>query len=211
MNGMQNTDGFVPLLKALDLDAACAQLLEVEEASDLEQITDIGQVFELINHIGRLFDVSPQAASLRETFEERINIIIHKLKFIDQQQRPFVALIHEDGSLANHNYLHTLIRTAGGRVYQANEPDVQESAGTLIFLADGMYHMLGGLPQLLDQPVWKDSDAVKHNQVFLVEHTQQLNGNLLQVADDIELLAELIYPQYFVFSESGEGWMKFEL
>jgi len=208
---MQNTDRFVPLLKALGLDAACAQLLEVEEVIDVEQITAIQQVYHFIDHIGQLFDVAAKADELRENLEERINIIIHKLKFIDEQQRPIVALVNEEGTLAHNNYLHTLVKTAGGRIYREGAIDQQENASTLIFFADGMYHMLGDLPQLLDQPAWKDSDAVKHNKVFLVEHTQHLSGNLLQLADDIELLAELIYPQYFVFSESGEGWMKFEL
>ncbi|GAA4791254.1 hypothetical protein GCM10023231_18950 [Olivibacter ginsenosidimutans] len=204
---MQQDNGLRSLLEALDLDEACEQLLEIAETNKVEQLTDIQQVFDLISDIGRLFDVSAKAETLRENMEERIHIVIHKLKFIATDQRPRVALIQNGHNLLRNHYLDTLIKTAGGRIVNPDEAD----AGLLIFLAEGMYQLLGELPVLLDQPQWKTSAAVEKNNVFLVEHSQHLQGNLLHAADDVELLAQLLYPQYFVFSESGASWMKFEL
>ena len=208
---MQQNNGLRSLLKALDLDEACEQLLEITETSKIEQLTDVQQVYELISHIGQLFDVSAKAEEIRESLAERINIIIHKLKFIAEDQRPRVALLRNGNELVRDNYLYTLVKTAGGRIYEPNTADNEASADLLIFLAEGMYQLLGELPVIVDQPIWKESDAIKKNKVFLIESNNHLQGNLLQIADDIELLAEIIYPQYFVYGENGESWMKFEL
>lgn len=208
---MQDNNGLDSLLEALGLDEACGQLLDTAEAAKVEQLSNIQQVYELISHIGRLFDVSAKAEVLRENLEERINIIIHKLKFIAADQRPLVALLQHGDQRLNNSYINTLVETAGGRVYVPDAAAQERSAGLLIFLSEGMYQLLGELPVLLDQPQWKNSEAVEKNKVFIVESSRHLQGNLLQVADDVELLAEILYPQYFVFSESGESWLKFEL
>jgi len=177
----------------------------------LENITD---VYQQIRTVAEAFDAVERAEELIENLEERINIVIHKLKFIPQEQKQEVLLVNrlvpfEYGGSA---YTDILIRTAGGKP-PLTKPDGKIDAEVLIILArdKSLPHLLGELPMVFELPEWKDVPAVKNNQVFLVDGTLRLQHHYAQIADDIELLAEILYPQYFVFGENGESWIKFEM
>jgi iron complex transport system substrate-binding protein len=211
---MQNREAVLtPLINALDLDEACVKLLETNEEIDPIEISNIAQAYQLIADVGKALDVPHKAEALVDALEERINIVIHKLKFIEDGQKPKVLLL-ENNSLEDadeRGYRRSLIEAAGGKPYKQELGDV--NPGLIIFLAKekGMYQLLGELPVILEQAEWKNTDAVKNNKIFLVDGIKHLQGNLLQIADDVELLAEILYPQYFVYGGSGESWLKFEL
>lgn len=202
-----------PLIKALGLDEACTKLVAANEEINSLDITKIEQVYELITAIGTALDVPENATTLVEDIEERVNIVVHKLKFIEEGQKLKVLLVGDALSEEDDNkeYFRSLIETAGGKSYKTELGDI--NPGLIIFLAKrkSIYQLLGELPAILEQSEWKNTEAVKNNKVFLVDATKHLQGNIIQVADDVELLAEILYPQYFVFGGSGESWLKFEL
>ncbi|MFC6099695.1 substrate-binding domain-containing protein [Olivibacter domesticus] len=210
---MQNKEAILtPLINALDLDEACVKLLETNEEVNLLNITNIEQIYQWIADVGKALDVEKRAEALVEELEERINIVIHKLKFIEEGQKPKVLVVEhnaldDDGK----GYLRSIIETAGGKPYKPELGDT--NPGLIVFLTKekGMYELLGELPVTLEQVEWKNTDAVKNNKIFLVDGAKHLKGNLMQIADDVELLAEILYPQYFVYGGSGESWLKFEL
>lgn len=211
---MQSKDAILtPIIEALGLDQACTQLLDKNEEINVEELGDIQAIYTLIVRVGEALDVQERAVALVEDLEERISIVIHKLKFIASDQRPKVLPMgdNELDQVIEDPYLRLLIETAGGRAYKPLLGD--DNPGLLLFLAkeQSMYQLLGKLPAILAQEEWKHSDAVKQNKVFLIDGQKKLRGNLMHLAEDIELLAEIIFPQYFVFGEQGESWMKFEL
>lgn len=211
---MQSKDAMLmPVIRALGLDEACAQLLDKNEEIDVDSLNDVQAIYTLITRVGAALDVQEQAERFMGALEERINIVVHKLKFIEGSQRPKVLLAYDNElqQAIEDPYLRLLVETAGGRAYKPMLGD--ENPGLILVLAEkkNMYQLLGGLPDVLAQDEWKHTDAVKQNKVFLVDGQKKLTGNLVQIADDIELLAEIIFPQYFVFGEQGESWMKFEL
>lgn len=202
-----------PIIRTLGLDEACTQLLDKNEEINPYGITQIQDIYTLISHIGEALDVGERARSLVDELEERINIVIHKLKFIEASQKSKV-LLAVDNQLQqdiDDPYQRLLIEAAGGRSYKSVLGD--DNPGIIIVLAkdQNMYQLLSGLPLVLAEEEWRHTDAIKNNKVFLVDGQRKLDGNLVRVADDIELLAEIIFPQYFVFGEQGESWMKFEL
>jgi len=214
MMNMQSKEAVLaPIIRTLGLDEACTQLLDKNEEINPYGITQIQDIYTLISHIGEALDVGERARSLVDELEERINIVIHKLKFIEASQKSKV-LLAVDNQLQqdiDDPYQRLLIEAAGGRSYKSVLGD--DNPGIIIVLAkdQNMYQLLSGLPLVLAEEEWRHTDAIKNNKVFLVDGQRKLDGNLVRVADDIELLAEIIFPQYFVFGEQGESWMKFEL
>lgn len=199
------------VVKALGLDEASVKLLE-EDINLTQQLHHIDQIYERISYIGTSLNVSREAEKLIEELAESINIVVHKLKFIADNQRPAVKVVAES-TLDNEleAYINTIIRTAGGRVY--NEGLDTKGPELFIFLAQNrsMFQLLGEIPGFLADEEWENTPAIKENKVFLIDGDKFLRASLPEAADDVELLAEILYPQYFVFGGEGESWMKFEL
>lgn len=208
-----NMVGLVAVIKALGLDEACVKLLENDIISRMAKLHQVDDVYEHIAVVGSKLNVSEKAGRLVEELAERTNIIVHKLKYIPDSQRPSVKIVVEDDlTHGAEAYVNTVIKTAGGRVY-AETGLADDGPELFIFLArnKSMFQLLGEVPALLAEEEWENTPAIKQNKVFLVDGEKHLRGALPEIADDVELLAELLYPQYFVFGQEGESWMKFEL
>ncbi|MEH6307903.1 hypothetical protein RYH73_19770 [Olivibacter sp. CPCC 100613] len=206
-----NMSRVATVVKALGLDEACVKLLEGTPILT-QKLQHVEQIYASITSIGSTLNVSPQAEELIEALTERINIVVHKLKFIPDNQRPSVQVVtesvQEDGSAA---YMDMIIKTAGGRAYRGEVaeggPDV------LVFPArnKSMFQLLGEIPALLADAEWERVPAIQQNKIYLIDGEKHLLENLSDVANDVELMAEVLYPQYFIYGGEGESWMKFEL
>ncbi|QNL50424.1 hypothetical protein H8S90_02025 [Olivibacter sp. SDN3] len=207
-----NNKTLVSVVKALELDEACVQLLEKYDLG-IDSIKTLSGVYDFILKVGDILNVTERASSLKESFEERINIVVHKLKFIDEDQRPRVGIIDNISSadVVQDAYLDSLVRTAGGKVPMEGGVDLEPELLLVISKEKPIHELLFDLPSLLEQPMWKETAAVKNNKVFLLDGSKGLTKDVSKVADDVELLAEIMYPNYFIFGGDGESWMKFEL
>lgn len=153
-----------------------------------------------------------------EQIEERIGIIVHKLKFIPDSQRPKVSYLRETDPwrFTPDAYVDQAIRLAGG-IPQTDPSQPDFAPETLIILSDQpVVSLLATLPMLLSSSFWPDTNAVKNNQVFLVHHPEYLRPEYLRTqglhpADDVEILAEIIHPGYFVFGRNEDAWMQFDI
>ena len=148
-------------------------------------------------------------------FEERINIIIHKLKFISEDQKPKVLVMTAVNPpvYEMNDRLHNLLRAAGARVYDMQIGNNEETFNPdlLLIIADQIEHLVGDLGVLLSLDEWKDTNAVKNNRVYLVDGENNLSGEDFQLADDLELLAEITYPQYLTYGGNGDKWVQFDI
>lgn len=199
------------ILTALDLDAACMPLLEkapVHEALLRSYTPDA--VYAAIHTIGDLLDRPQQAAELAESLEERINIVTHKLKFIADESRPRVLFLDDvaPAHTVHDTYLDTIARIAGGIPLQ---PDAGfASAGTIVVVSDKpVPELLAELPALLATPGWAETAAVKNGEVYIVHHPDHLKQPGALIADDIEILAEILYSGQFIFGRDEDAWMRF--
>lgn len=136
--------------------------------------------------------------ALREQLQERIDLIQHKIKFMDKVP---VACLDTTNKL---NYaLEEVILEAGG-MYQ----DFINTAKVIIYLEKGtsMLELMGFVPALLDSS-WP---AVEYNRVYL------MNGQDLDMDDAEDLvaaledIAEMLYPGFFVFGNEGIDWLSFK-
>ncbi|HEX7367535.1 MAG TPA: cobalamin-binding protein [Pelobium sp.] len=165
--------------------------------------------------------VEERGSQLIEDLQERIDIVKHKLKFFPD--KPKVAMIEWLSPLMiAGNWIPELVEIAGGiavlaengkhspfvdwqQIYDAN-PDI-------IVLANCGFNIGRSLQEidlLLNQPGWRDIEAVKNNRVYVADGNAYFNRSGPRIVDTIEILAEIITPKYLEFGYEGEGWIKFE-
>jgi len=136
--------------------------------------------------------------ALREQLQERVDLIQHKIKFMDKVP---VACLDTNNKL---NYaLEEVILAAGGMYH-----DFINTAKVVIYMEKGttMLELMGLVPALLDSS-WP---AVEYNRVYL------MNGQDLEMDDAedmvtaLEDIAEMLYPGFFVFGNEGIDWLSFK-
>jgi len=145
---------------------------------------------ELINNIAD--------EELREQYQERVEIVQHKIKFMDRV--PVACLDAMNRPVVE---LNNLLEAAGGDV---KEDPLQ--ARVLIYYAKelGMIQMMGTVAGLLE-PAWP---SVEYNNVYIWEELPFAAFNGAAAVDALEDLVEMLYPGYFVFGNEGQTWVSFK-
>lgn len=172
------------------------------------------ELFNFIRKVGSEGGMDEKAENLVFDLQERINIVKHKLKFIDEARKPSVLILSEVNPpvFEPSPYLAHLLRIAGAKAYAAESADGSAfNPGVILVISQQMERQFGGLATLLSLEEWRSTDAVKNNRVFLIDGERNLQGMDLNVASDIEILAEILYPQYLTFGGNGQSWVQFEL
>jgi|SRR5690554_3494077 len=169
------------------------------------------ELFKFIRKVGNEGGMDEKAESLIFDLEERINIVKHKLKFIEEDRKPSVLILSEVNPpvFEPSPYLAHLLRIAGAKMYSPDENVFNPSV--ILVISEQMEQQFGGLATLLSLEEWKNTDAVKDNRVFLIDGSEGFHSMDINVASNIEILAEILYPQYLTFGGNGESWVQFEL
>ena len=137
--------------------------------------------------------------TVREQLQERVDIIRHKIKFMDKVP---VACLDSHNRL---NYtLEEVILNAGGLLY-----DLTDSAKVVIYMEEGktMLELMGVVPALVDNS-WP---AVEYNRVYLMNGQDLDASNAEDMVTAMEEIAEMLYPGFFVFGNEGIDWLSFKM
>jgi iron complex transport system substrate-binding protein len=157
-----------------------------------------------------------------EDIRERLGIIRHKLKFIEQ--KPAVLVVSQrSGWEVPAGWVPQLVELAGGQTVIESisgnavpidlsqvidaDPDVLIIASPNKTLQEGMRQMSG----LLALPGFAELNAVKNNRLYLVDGSRYLHQNGVSLADSAEILAEIVHPKQFIFGYEGAAWIKFSV
>lgn len=153
---------------------------------------------------------------LSEELQERVDIIRHKLKFIEQ--KPTVACVKQlDPLTLWGDQMPELISIAGGAsIVIGNiqwENIQQQNPDIFIVMLAGLTveQSMKGINQLLQLPGFTELKAVKNNRFYIADGSRYFDNSDTSLVDYIELLAEIINPKQFVFGYEGEGWIKFTI
>jgi len=140
-----------------------------------------------------------------EELQERVDIILHKLKFIEQ--KPTVACIDVSELLVAGNQFTELITIAGG--IAVTGPVIPQDPDIIIIMPTGssIERSMKEMGPLLQLPGFAELKAVKNNRLYIADAAQYFNE--LNRVDSIEILAEIINPKLFVFGYEGAGWIRF--
>lgn len=134
---------------------------------------------------------------LREDLQERVDIVLHKIKFMEKV--PVSCLDKENSP---NPVINVLIEAAGGEMME--DPML---AKVLIYhqTQAGMLDLMGYVPALLESE-WP---AVQFNRVYLMEDASAFLSDPESFVTSFEDMAEMLYPGYFVFGNEGKTWTAF--
>lgn len=157
---------------------------------------------------------------LTKELEERVDIIRHKLKFIEI--KPTIACIEGLSPLMiAGNWTPELVAIAGGKsilaengqhssfinfeAIQSEDPDMI----LIILRGFSIRQTLQEIHLLADLFEWNELTAVRNNQVYIADGSQYFDYSNPHLVNRIEILAEIIHPKQFIFGYEGNAWIKF--
>jgi iron complex transport system substrate-binding protein len=213
-------------------EVCAVSLTEVEQALDNyldKQATIISlqpnalqDIFDDIKQVAQSLNVQAEGERLLEDLQERVDIVRHKLKYIEN--KPTVACIEWlEPMMISGNWVPELVSIAGGTpiLAQAGKhspyvswDDIRQSDPDVLLLMPCGFSMERTMREvniLLEQPGFADLKAVKNNRVYIADGNQYFNRPGPRIVDSVEILAEIIHPKQFIFGYEGEGWIKFSL
>jgi iron complex transport system substrate-binding protein len=186
------------------------------------QPNSLADIFNDINTIAKALKIEATANELIEDLEDRLNIIRHKLKFVEN--KPTVGCIEWlEPLMISGNWIPDLVTIAGGVPVLGkagqHSPYVQwedirlQNPDVLILMPCGfpVERTLKEVGVLMDLPGFYQLQAVKNNRIYIVDGNQYFNRPGPRIVDSVEILAEIINPKQFIFGYEGEGWIKFSL
>jgi iron complex transport system substrate-binding protein len=213
-------------------EVCAVSLKEVEEA--LEDYLDkqahivslqpnsLEDIFNNIREVATTLNATTKGDQLIEDLQERVDIIRHKLKFIEN--KPTIACIEWlEPMMVSGNWVPQLVGIAGGTSVLAEAgkhspfiqwADVQlHDPEVIIVMPCGfsIERTLREIDILLQLPGFTELRAVKNNRFYIADGNQYFNRPGPRIVDSIEILAEIIHPKQFIFGYEGNGWIRFAL
>ncbi|WP_454801552.1 cobalamin-binding protein [Mucilaginibacter phyllosphaerae] len=186
------------------------------------QPNSLDEIFNDIRTVAHAMNVTDAGERLTEDLQERVDIIRHKLKFMEN--KPTIACIEWlDPMMISGNWVPELVQIAGGTpvLAQAGKhspyvswDDIRENDPEIILLMPcgfSIERTMREINLLLEQPGFADLKAVKNNRIYIADGNQYFNRPGPRIVDSVEILAEIIHPKQFIFGYEGEGWIKFAL
>jgi hypothetical protein len=136
-------------------------------------------------------------ASMREDLQERLDIVEHKIKFMDKVPVALLDVSNTPGYLLSEE-----ITFAGGML----ETDIL-SAVFIIYYQPGK--TLTDLMREVPSALGEDWQAVKNNRVILLNDDTTSEKSAENVVSLIEDMAEMLHPGSFIFGHEGDKWIRF--
>jgi len=186
------------------------------------QPNSLDDIFNDIKTVADALDATAAGDTLLEELNERVDIIRHKLKYIES--KPTVACVEWlEPLMVSGNWIPELVTIAGGSSVLAeagkHSPYIQweqiqaQDSDIIIAMPCGfsIERTLKEMNILLQQPGFAELKAVKNNRLYIADGNQYFNRPGPRIVDSIEILAEIIHPKQFIFGYEGNGWIKFGL
>ncbi|RFZ92037.1 cobalamin-binding protein [Mucilaginibacter conchicola] len=186
------------------------------------QPNTLTEILNDIKHVADTLGAANAGVQLLEDLNERIDIIRHKLKFMEV--KPTIACVEWLAPLMiSGNWIPELVSIAGGTPVLAeagkHSPYVEwdrivaTDPDIILLMPCGfsIERTMSEVGLILGQPGFADLKAVKNNRVYIADGNHYFNRPGPRIVDSLEMLAEIIHPKQFIFGNEGNGWVKFAL
>jgi iron complex transport system substrate-binding protein len=203
-----------------DVEEALDNYLDKESRIISLQPNKLDDIFADIKTVATALDVIKAGNVLIEDLQERVDIIRHKLKYVES--RPTVACIEWlEPLMVSGNWIPEVVSSAGGSSILAEAgkhspfvkwEDIQQANPDVIVVMPCGFSIERTMKEmniLLDLPGFTDLSAVKNNRLYIADGNQYFNRPGPRIVDSIEIIAEIIHPKLFNFGYEGNGWIKF--
>lgn len=208
----------------------CAVSLQNVKDAVSEVITPLPQIISLqplvlkdvwkdIEEVARIFQVD--AVKLLENLESRVKIVHTRTKGLAQSEiLPSVLCIEwNEPLMVAGNWIPELVQIAGGKPLLSQigkhspriewEDVVTYDPDIIIFMSCGF-----NLEQtrhdtqrtVTQKPEWQNLRAVRNQRVYVTDGNAYFNRPGPRLVDSLEILAEIIHPEIFLYDYQYRGW-----
>jgi iron complex transport system substrate-binding protein len=177
----------------------------------------LSDVWTDIERVAKALGTTERGTKLVQDLQLRMNCVAEQAKSI--ASRPTVGCIEWiDPLMAAGNWMPELVGLAGGvnlfgeagkhspymrwEDLVARDPDVIVVCPCGFDLKRTRHEMTG----LTLRPGWQRLNAVRKGRVYLTDGNQYFNRPGPRLAESLEILAEILYPQIFNFGHNLEAW-----
>lgn len=205
-----------------EVEEALEDYLDKESTIISLQPDSLDAIFNNIREVAAVFGETDKGEQLIEDLQERVDIVRHKLKFMES--KPTVASIEWlEPMIPSGNWVPELISIAGGIPVLAENSkhspyvkweDIQQQNPDMIIVMPCGFSIERTMKEvglLLQLPGFAEMKAVKNDRLYIADGNQYFNRPGPRIVDSIEILAEVIHPKQFIFGYEGNGWIKFSL
>jgi iron complex transport system substrate-binding protein len=178
----------------------------------LNQLQSPSQILHAVESIGHELGAEAIAQAWVEDQEERLQILSHKVKFIDAQFRPKVWYLTDfETSTTVLPYWEEIITLAGG-LPLPNQKDSSPLLADHLFVISHLPEVAiwSTLPHWIESQGLQGSEAIRQNQVLILPKEAQWPLSGWDIASQTEHLAECLYPSFFAFGPPSPPWIPFE-
>ena len=175
----------------------------------------LSDILNDIKTIGIAANKEEEANALIENLNIRINNIKNKLNKINNTKKPKVCCIEWiEPVFTAGNWTPELVEIAGGiNMFSRTGKHSQkirlgeilkEQPDKIVIAPCGfkVYQTMNDLNMLTSKPEWKELNAVKNNEVYVVDGNSYFNRPSQRIVDTLEILTAIIHPD--MFSEKKE-------
>ena len=175
----------------------------------------LSDILNDIKTIGIAANKEEEANALIENLNIRINNIKNKLNKINNTKKPKVCCIEWiEPVFTAGNWTPELVEIAGGiNMFSRTGKHSQkirlgeilkEQPDKIVIAPCGfkVYQTMNDLNMLTSKPEWKELNAVKNNEVYVVDGNSYFNRPIQRIVDTLEILTAIIHPD--MFSEKKE-------
>ncbi|WP_041536929.1 ABC transporter substrate-binding protein [Pseudopedobacter saltans] len=160
-----------------------------------------------------ILGVSERNETLAEELQERVDIVVHKLKFFpDKPKIAFISDLNEI-AVAYDESLNDIVSKGGGHLIYANSweslLDMDPDILILSLNGESIESSLPKVSDLLQMPNFTELKAVKGNKIFILRNDLLKSELAAERVDVLESIAEIITPKYFNFGFEGSAWINF--
>lgn len=159
-----------------------------------------------------ILGILEQNEELAEELQERVDLVVHKLKFFPDKLKMIILENLNPVKSAVNETLKDMMTKAGGSYYDVQiwdevldlDPDVI----ILSFPEESLESSLGKSSGIFQKEGFSNLKAVKENKVFIFDNRFLHTSVAQEKVDVLEALAEIITPKYFSFGLDGQVWIK---
>lgn len=201
-----------------DVEEAVCQLIRSNpQIINLEPV-GFQDVFNDIIAVGKALGVPQKARQLVNELLARIDLVEKTTQSIANKKR--VACIEWLSPLMNAaNWVPTLVEKAGGINLFGEEAQhshyiqwndiVSKNPDVILVMPCGfsIERILQEINLLTELPGWGELPAVKNKQVYLTDGNQYFNRPGPRLADSVEIISEILYPNTFVRKHPTKDWV----
>ena len=200
-----------------EVEQAVATLTHLQPEIISLQPNVLADVWTDIQRVAEALGVESYAVI--EKLRSRVEACQKKTQTLPKTACPTVTCIEwTDPLMAAGNWIPELVQLAGGQpifgVAAHNsswlkwESLLMADPAVLIFMPCGFDRdrTRQEVRPLTQQPEWQRLQAVRTNEVYIVDGNQYFNRPGPRLVDSLEIVAEILHPELFHFGYEGTGW-----